>query len=143
MKNLWLPSTWDISAAPVRVEELEAALQTGMLAAPLDPASSEQVEVLVPLPDVLYDPNVLVSETVAVDFQNELDSATSQRNTALRSRKSIQIELNTLQIVLGPNAPQPNPNLLDLNAGLTPDEQTGRAWASGLLAAAGHDFESR
>ncbi len=126
MKNLWLPSTWDISAAPVRVEELEAALQTGMLAAPLDPASSEQVEVLVPLPDVLYDPNVLVSETVAPDFQNELDSATSQRNTALRSRKSIQIELNTLQIVLGPNAPQPNPNLLDLNAGLTPDEQTGR-----------------
>ncbi|MGA8533374.1 MAG: hypothetical protein WB615_04645, partial [Candidatus Tumulicola sp.] len=125
-KNVWLPNAWTIAAAPVHLEELEAALQTGMLAAPLDPSAPEDVEVLVPLPDALYDPNVLVTEAVAPDFQNELDSATQRRNATLRSRKSLQLELNVLETVLGPNAPQPNPNLVDPDAGLTADEEAGR-----------------
>ncbi len=124
--NLWLPKTWHVSAGPVHLEELEAALQTGMLTAPLDPQAAEDVEVLVPLPDALYDPDILVTETVAPDFQHELDVATLERDSALRTRKSVQLELNVLQTVLGPNAPQPNPNLTDLTAGLTPGEAAAR-----------------
>jgi hypothetical protein len=129
----WFPPNWSVKAAPVFFEELETVLQTGMLeallaaesAAPSDPTQLEPVEVLVPLPDALYDPNILVQETVALIFQQEVDQATEARNLVLQQIETVQQELNTLYAALGPNVPA-NANLIDPNAGLTPDELMGR-----------------
>jgi hypothetical protein len=129
----WLPPNWSISAAPVHLEELETVLQTGMtldlIAAqsnpPEDPTLKEPVEVLVPLPDALYDPNILVHETVAPIFTQEVTKATEERNLALQQLKTAQQQINTLYTAIGPNLPS-NPNLIDTNAGLTPDEIAGR-----------------
>ncbi len=133
-KNRWFPPNWVLTAGPVHLEELETALQTGITAAPLavaataptDPTQLEPVEILVPLPDELYDPNILITETVSGDFQAEIDLATSARNLTLRKRKAIQLETNALITALGPNVPGPNPNLINLNAGLAADEIAGR-----------------
>ncbi len=73
----WFPPNWSISGAPVHLEELETVLKSGMTeallktqtTAPADPTLKEPVELLVPLPDTLYDPNILVTETVAPVFQ--------------------------------------------------------------------------
>ncbi|GAC1658018.1 MAG: hypothetical protein NVS4B13_00250 [Candidatus Elarobacter sp.] len=127
-RSAWLPRNWSLSAAPVHIEELEAVLRTGMLAEPIraearapdDPAHAEPVEVLVPLPDELYDPRILVTETVAPDFQHEIDKATQSRNGTLRARKAVQLQINTLNAAVGPS------NAIDLNAGLTLAEQGGR-----------------
>ena len=140
-QGLWFPPNWSLSAGPIRFEELEAALETGMFAdpievaatAPADPTLLEDVEVLVPLPDQLYDPNILVTETVAPDFQRQIDDATSSRNAVLHTRKAVQLELNALNTALGPNSPPPNPNAIDLNAGLTPAEIAGRDTLPPLL----------
>ena len=52
-----------VTAAPIFSEELEGAIQTAMTAAPLDTTQNETVEILVPLPDAVYDPDILLAET--------------------------------------------------------------------------------
>jgi len=129
----WFPPNWSVSAAPVYLEELETALETGMLldpiaaetAAPTDASLLEPVEVLVPLPDSVYDPDILVVETVPSVFYDEVAQATEARNLTLQQLETVQREMNTLFAVAGPNVPS-NPNLIDPNAGLTPDELAGR-----------------
>ena len=129
----WLPPNWSVSAAPVHLEELETVLETGMTldllaaqtSAPEDPTLMEPVEVLVPLPDALYDPDILVQETVAPIFNQEVAQATEERNLTLQQLETAQQQINTLFTAVGPNLPS-NPNLIDPNAGLTPDEIAGR-----------------
>jgi hypothetical protein len=129
----WFPANWTISAAPVLFEELETVLETGMLmdpisalnSAPEDSADLEPVEVLVPLPDTLYDPNILITDTVPQVFYQELNQATMARNLTLQQIATVQEELNTLYAAIGPNVPV-NPNLINTNAGLTVDEIASR-----------------
>ena len=129
----WFPPNWTLSAAPVHLEELETVLETGMLmdpiaadpAAPADSTLLEPVEILIPLPDALYDPNILVVDTVPPVFYQEQAQATAARNLTLQQLQTVQKELNTLFAAAGPNVPS-NPNLIDPNAGLTPDELASR-----------------
>ena len=129
----WLPPNWSVSAAPVHLEELETVLETGMTldliaaetSAPEDAALLEPVEVLVPLPDALYDPDILVVETVAPVFCQEVAQATQARDLTLQQLNTVQQETNQLFAAAGPNQPS-NPNLIDPNAGLSPAELTGR-----------------
>jgi hypothetical protein len=129
----WLPPNWTVSAAPVLLEELETVLETGMLmdlipaetTAPEDTTLLEPVEVLVPLPDTVYDPNILVVDTVPPVFYQEATQATQARNLTLQKLETVQRETNALFTTLGPNLPV-NPNLIDPDAGLTPDELAGR-----------------
>jgi hypothetical protein len=129
----WFPPNWTISAAPVFLEELETVLETGMLmdpiaaltAAPANTDDLEPVEVLVPLPDAVYDPNILVVDTVPQVFYQEVSQATQARNLTLQQLQTVQEELNTLFTAIGPNVPA-NPNLIDPDTGLTADELAGR-----------------
>lgn len=129
----WFPRNWSISAAPVYLEELETVLETGMMldviaaedSAPENAVLYEPVEVLVPLPNAVYDPDILVVETVAPIFTQEADQAAETRNLTLQQLKTVQLETNTLFASAGPNVPV-NPNLIDTDAGLTADELAGR-----------------
>ncbi len=116
---LWCPSNWSVTAAPIFTAELEGVLQTSITAAPLDTTQNEVVEVLIPLPDEVYDPDVLVTEEVDPAFQQEVDAATLARNIVLQHQKIIQQEANAL-------APALNLPAIYLNAGLTSAEITAR-----------------
>jgi hypothetical protein len=116
---LWCPANWSVTAAPVLVEELEGVLETNITAAPLDTSLNETVEVLVPLPDRLYDPQVLVTEQIDPSFQHEVDAATLARDIVLQHQKLIQQRRNALAPVLHQPA-------IDLNAGLTAAEIAAR-----------------
>jgi len=130
---VWCPSGWQVTAAPVYTEELEGVLRSAITAAPLDTAQNETIEILVPLPDEVYDPNVLMTEVVAAVFQQEVDAATIVRNRVLLHRETIELEANALASVV--NQPQ-----IDTNAGLTADEtaviKAGPPW----VPAAGETF---
>lgn len=129
----WLPPNWTLTAAPVRMEELETALETGMMEAllaaetnaPTDSTQLEPVELLVPLADAVYDPDILVVETVAPEFQQEVDLATSARDVTLQQMATVKAEVNALALEIGPNT-LANPSLIDVNAGLTAAEIAGR-----------------
>lgn len=116
---LWCPSNWAVTAAPVYLEEVEGALQSGITAAPLDTAQPESIEILVPLPARVYDPGILVTEVVAPVFQQEVLAAMDARNLVLRRRKVIEEEASALDIA----AAQP---AIDLSAGLNADEIAAR-----------------
>ena len=130
---LWCPSNWSVTAAPIFEEELEGVLQTSITAAPLDTTQNETVEVLIPLPDEVYDPHVLVAEQVDPAFQQEVNAATLARNIVLQHRKIVEQEANALAAVLK----QPN---IDLNAGLTADEISGRDGTPVIVPDAGETF---
>jgi hypothetical protein len=146
-KALWLPPNWSVTAAPVRLEELETALETGMMtamlaaetAAPGDPKMLEPVEVLVPLPDALYDSNVLVVETVAPIFQQELNQALDARNFTLQEMYTAQTQVNVLLTAVGPNVPYTT-GIIDPNTGLTPQEIAGRNLYPPYTPAPGQTF---
>jgi hypothetical protein len=143
----WLPPNWTVTAAPVLLEELETVLETGMMeallntsaAAPSNAALMEPVEVLVPLPDAVYDPDILVVPTVAPIFQQEVNSALNARNLTLQRVQTVQEELNVLYAAIGPNVPT-NGNLIDPDAGLTPQELAGRDTFPPYLPAANETF---
>ncbi len=68
--------------------------------------------------------------------------ATQARNLTLKRIKTVQQELNTLFGALGPNVPV-NPNLIDPDAGLTPQEINGRNAPPPCLPAAAETFGTR
>jgi hypothetical protein len=128
-KSLWFPPNWKLSAGPIHTEELETALQTGMLEAvigalPAAPANAnlmEPVQVLVPLPDEVYDPNVLVTEVLDPEFAAEAARAEQDLVDTLHRRRAIQLEANTLLMALGPDSPS-NPNLINPDTNLSAQE---------------------
>ncbi len=114
--GLWFPPNWAITVGPVYQEEIETALLTGMTAQPLDVTQNEAVEVLVPLPDSLYDPHIFTKETVDPAFQAAVNSATQELEAVLQHRDAIEQEANVLsQAVTGTSQAPP----YDVDAGLT------------------------
>lgn len=112
---LWAPSNWSVSVAPIFAEELDGILRTGMTAAPLDTTQNETVEVLVPLPDSVFDPDILLTEAIDPAFQQEVDAATLARTIVLQHRHLIEQEANALAPALAQPA-------IDTGAGLTASE---------------------
>jgi len=135
--GLWFPSNWNLTVGPVYQEEIETALLTGMTAQPLDVTQNESVEVLIPLPDALYDPDILIQETVDPAFQAAIDSATQELEAVLQHRDAIQQEANTLSQVLT-GAAQAPPD--DPDAGLTAAEIALRGPQVFTLAAGTHSI---
>lgn len=146
-RAVWFPPNWSVSAAPVRLEELETVLETGMTldeiaaqkTAPADQTLMEPVEVLVPLPDALYDPNILVHETVAPIFNQEVTKATDARDLTLQQMKSAELQINTLSTAVGPNVPV-NTSLINPDLGLTAAELAGRNAPPPYLPPASQSF---
>jgi hypothetical protein len=119
----WFPTNWTVTAGPIHLEELESALESGMTSEPLDVTQEEVVELLVPLPDAVYDPDVLVVETIDAAFQAALDAATAARNITLQHAKAVGLAANALLAATGATP-------TDLNAGLTEDEIAARDGAA-------------
>ncbi|HEX4030673.1 MAG TPA: hypothetical protein VHX20_09945 [Terracidiphilus sp.] len=119
----WFPSNWSIQAGPIHLEELESALQTAMTADPLDVTQNESVELLVPLPDAVYDPSILVVEAPDPAFAAAVQAATSARNIDLQHSKVVELAANA-QLAATGGTP------IDLNAGLTEDEIAARDGAA-------------
>ncbi len=118
-KNLWFPDAWTLHAGPIHAEEIETAILSSIDCAPLDVTKPEEINILVPLSDAVYDPNVLVTETVAPEFQQEIDKATAARNLVLQHRKDLQLKRNVLRQALALTP-------IDLDAGLTDVEKAAR-----------------
>ena len=98
--GLWFPSNWTLTVGPVHQEEIETALLAGMTEQPLDPTQNESVEVLLPLPDTLYDPDILITETVDPAFQQAVTNAQEDLTFVLEHRQTIQQEANALSRAL-------------------------------------------
>jgi hypothetical protein len=114
---------WTLDVGPIHQEEIETFLRSAMTALPLDVTQNEAVQILVPLPDTAFDPQILLTEVVDPAFQDAVDSATAERDGVLQRRKAIEVEANALSQALTGAA---QPPLYDPDAGLSADEIGGR-----------------
>lgn len=113
----FFPSTFAVDAVPVAVEDLDAALASSAPLAPYDFASatSEPVRLLVPVPQRLFDPGLLV-----VEQEDPVFVATVNRFAAIRQgwrqrRDVVRTRRDALQALS--NGPQPVTPPLPLEPG--------------------------
>ena len=69
-QSLFFPPTYHLVASPVPLAEVDAALEQSAALPPiaLRPSEVPQVEILVPVPEDLYDPRLLVREEIDPEF---------------------------------------------------------------------------
>jgi hypothetical protein len=108
-RSVLFPPTIEVDAAPVPVEQLDALLEDSAGGAPIDFAVSDQVRVLVPVPQALFEPDLLVVEQADADgeFARAIDRFIDVRADWLRRRHSLREKGRQLAVAVeGPNVPE-------------------------------------
>jgi hypothetical protein len=90
------PPNYRITAYPIHTEEIDSVIIASAELAPFDLSVPDEMQLLVPLPDAVYDPRLLVHEEVSPEFQAEVDFRKKGRDDVLRRRKDLQLKANTL-----------------------------------------------
>lgn len=94
--NTFFPGTYDIDIAPVPLEQLDIVFESSAPLQPFDTFSADQVRVLVPVPQQVFEPGLLVTETISPEFQQTIDEFIIQRNEALRRRTMVRAKHSAL-----------------------------------------------
>lgn len=95
------PLHYRVNAYPIHAEELDSIIIESAELAPFDLSVPDSVDLLVPLPDSVYDPQLLVHEVVSPEFQAEVDARTQGRDEELRHRRDLQLKANSLLKPMG------------------------------------------
>jgi hypothetical protein len=64
MSSAFFPASFTLDAAPLPTEQLDAALAEAASLAPLDLALGERVRLLVPVPQAVFEPRLLIREVI-------------------------------------------------------------------------------
>ena len=107
--SVLFPPTIAVDAAPVPVDQLDALLEDSAGGAPIDFAVSDQIRVLVPVPQSLFEPDLLIVEQADADgeFARAIERFIDVRADWLRRRQSLREKGRQLSIGLeGPNVPE-------------------------------------
>jgi WD40 repeat protein len=93
---LFFPQSWKVHLAPIPQEQLELALRDSTTLAPFDLEQPDQVQLWVPVPQSLYEPDLLLEESVDQIFQQKIDAFTAVRNDWLQRRAWLRRRLAAL-----------------------------------------------
>jgi hypothetical protein len=111
-RSVLFPPTIEIDAAPVPVEQLDALLEDSAGGAAIDFAVRDQVRVLVPVPQALFEPDLLIVEQADADgeFARAIERFADVRADWLRRRQSLREKGRQLAVAIdGPNVPEVSP----------------------------------
>lgn len=114
--NRFFPSSYRIQAAPVPLEQLDLVMQASASLVPFTLANPDQVEILVPVPQRSYDPDLLKRELVDPEFQHTLDEFATRRAGWLNRREIVRSRNSLIeQAITGtvPSYPSPDPDRLE------------------------------
>jgi hypothetical protein len=115
----FFPSTYRVEAVPVPLEQLDAAFKASAPLAPydaFDTSTLELVRVLVPVPQVWYEPRLLQVEAVDEEFQETIERFVTRRGKWLLRREQVRQRASAIeQAVIGqPSSfPTPDPDALE------------------------------
>lgn len=90
LRSEFFPMGFDIDAAPVPVDQLDLALRASAGLAPFNLSNAESVRMLVPVPQAVWEPRLLLHETVAPEFQLALDEFLLVRARVLGGRQGMR-----------------------------------------------------
>lgn len=99
-RSLFFPSTYNVETVPVPEEQLDLALDASASLAPYDLSIGEEVRVLVPVPQAVFEPELLTVEKPNPEFARTLRRFELTRETALLSRESLRSRARALAQVL-------------------------------------------
>jgi hypothetical protein len=106
-------SHYNLQAVPVPLEQLEVALEASAALRPYDLLVSDQVKILVPVPQAMYEPRLLKEESVDPIFGETIEDLMTELNTALGQRKELRkigiVVTFAIDPALKPEYPDPDP----------------------------------
>lgn len=106
-------SHYDLQAAPVPLEQLEVALEASAALRPYDLFVPDQVKILVPVPQALYEPRLLMQELVDPVFAQTINELMAELNPELGGRQALRdmgtMVAGAIDPALTPEYPDPDP----------------------------------
>jgi hypothetical protein len=96
LSSAFFPASFTLDAAPLPSEQLDAALAEAASLAPLDLALGERVRLLVPVPQSVFEPRLLIREVIDPEFAATLAAFQLQRSRALGARQGLRTRASVL-----------------------------------------------
>ena len=96
-KQAFFPSGFGTNAIPVPKSSLELAIKEASGLIPFNLSVADRVEMLVPVPDELYDPGLLDDERIDGSFESKIDQFRTDRNRWLVNREIIRRRYDRLR----------------------------------------------
>ena len=92
----FFPEHFDVACRVVPHEQLDLAVRQSLPLAPFDVLAPAQVEVLVPVPQALFVPDLLTIEALAPEFDATVQRLTDARNDVLGERLDLRLKASAL-----------------------------------------------
>jgi hypothetical protein len=114
----FFPGSYFVDAAPAPVEQLDAVVKASASLEPFDLQLTGRVRVLVPVPQIWFEPNLLKIEQVDPEFQQTIDRFVNVRGIWLNRRADLRDKASRLNQSLEGvplTFPTPDPDALETN----------------------------
>jgi hypothetical protein len=109
--NHFFPASYRLQAAPIPLEQLDVVMQASASLVPYTLSNSDQVQILVPVPQAWFDPNLLKAEEVDPLFQPTIDEYVDRRTKWLNRREIVRSRRSLIvQAITGLPATYPTPD---------------------------------
>jgi hypothetical protein len=118
----FFPSWYAIEAVPIPTEQLDAAVRASASMEPFDLSVTDRVRVLVPVPQVFYEPRLLEVEAPDPSFGTALQEFVARRAEWLQRRENVREKAGAIFRALK-GAPPEFPPLAEDPEALEPDEE--------------------
>ena len=138
MRSAFFPPSYLVEAAPVPLEQLEAVLSARSGLEPFDLARRDYVQFIVPVPEHLYEPRLLLRDEMLPDFRDAIDEATIEAAhykgllADLHGMEAAVVGLIDIEAIA---SPAPVPPVVVISDSRFEDK--ARAHAAGLFAGIG------
>ncbi|HUR55958.1 MAG TPA: hypothetical protein VMZ71_17615, partial [Gemmataceae bacterium] len=112
----FFPLSYDIDAVPVPREQLDALVAGCAALAPFDAQVPDRVRVLFPVPQAVYEPRLLLTETIDPQFEVAEKELIARRAEWLKRRQQVRAFADAAAIALDGKPrdyPNPDPDKLD------------------------------
>ena len=121
----FFPASWNVSVVPIPTEQLDYAIQASAPLAALDASRPEDINVLVPVPQIWFEPDLLQILQVDPAFQAAVDQFSHSRAIWLKRRLDVRASFSTLFTAVNGTLPKGTPPLFpDLDPDAVETEQT-------------------
>lgn len=101
LRSDFFPASFELDAAPVPVEQLDAAIGESAALAPIDLALGGRVRLLVPVPQAVFDPRLLIRERIDPEFAATLAEFLLVRARWLGARQGLRTRAALLARAIG------------------------------------------
>jgi hypothetical protein len=119
--SAFFPPHWAVRAVPLPIEQLDDVIARGAPLAPLVTGLGERVILIVPVPQSVYEPGLLVEEELSPVFDQRIAQFVKERDVARAVRKSVRGDYRALVRALDGLAKVPQYSDFDAGTPADPD----------------------